>query len=67
MRRAHELPHDSKAQSLVKAVQTMRDRRGVNTKLVVFTESLTTQEYLRRLLVEQAGLDDQEITLFRGD
>ena len=66
VRRAHELPHDSKAQSLIKAVQTKRDRRGVNTKLVVFTESLTTQEYLRRLLVERAGLDDQEITLFRG-
>ena len=66
VRRAHELPHDSKAQSLVKAVQTMGDRRGINTKLVVFTESLTTQEYLRRLLVEQAGLDNAEITLFRG-
>ena len=66
VRRAHELPHDSKAQSLVMAVQTMRDRRGVNTKLVVFTESLTTQEYLRGLLVERAGLDDREITLFRG-
>ena len=66
VRRAHDLPHDSKAQSLIKAVQTKRDRRGVNTKLVVFTESLTTQEYLRLLLVERAGLDDQEITLFRG-
>ena len=66
VRRAHELPHDSKAESLIRAVQTKRDRRGVNTKLVVFTESLTTQEYLRRLLVERAGLDDQEITLFRG-
>ena len=66
VRRAHGLPHDSKAQSLVKAVQTMADRRGANTKLVVFTESLTTQEYLRALLVEQAGLDNEEITLFRG-
>ena len=65
-RRAHALPHDSKAQSLVKAVRTMADRRGANTKLVVFTESLTTQEYLRALLVEQAGLDNEEITLFRG-
>ena len=66
VRRAHALPHDSKAQSLVKAVQTMADRRGANTKLVVFTESLTTQEYLRRLLVERAGLENDEITLFRG-
>ena len=67
VRRAHELPHDSKAQSLVKAVRTIGDRRGGRTKLVVFTESLTTQEYLRGLLVEQAGLDDEEITLFRGN
>ncbi len=66
VRRAHALPHDSKAQSLVKAVRTMGDRRGVKTKLVVFTESLTTQEYLRGLLVEKAGLDNDEITLFRG-
>ena len=66
VRRAHVLPHDSKAQSLVKAVQTMADRRGANTKLVVFTESLTTQEYLRKLLVERAGLENDEITLFRG-
>ncbi len=66
VRRAHGLPHDSKAQSLVKAVRTMADRRGAKTKLVVFTESLTTQEYLRALLVEQAGLDNEEITLFRG-
>ena len=67
VRRAHGLPHDSKAQSLVKAVRTIGNRRGGSTKLVVFTESLTTQEYLRGLLVEQAGLDDGEITLFRGN
>ena len=67
VRRAHALPHDSKAQSLVKAVRTIGTRRGGSTKLVVFTESLTTQEYLRGLLVEQAGLKDDEITLFRGN
>ena len=67
VRRAHALPHDSKAQSLVKAVRTIGKRRGGSTKLVVFTESLTTQEYLRGLLVEQAGLKDDEITLFRGN
>ena len=67
VRRAHELPHDSKAQSLVKAVRTIAKRRGGSTKLVVFTESLTTQEYLRGLLVEQAGLKNDEITLFRGN
>ena len=33
---------------------------------MVFTESLTTQEYLRDLLIEHAALDDGDITLFRG-
>ena len=32
---------------------------------MVFTESITTQEYLRRLLLG-IGLADEEITLFRG-
>ena len=64
--RARSLPHDSKAHSLVKVVRSIGDRRGGNAKLVVFTESLTTQQYLRDLLIEHAGLQDSEITLFRG-
>ncbi len=35
-------------------------------KLVVFTESLTTQDYLRALLVDGGALRDDEITMFRG-
>ena len=66
VRRARSLPHDSKAHSLVKVVRSIGDRCGGNAKLVVFTESLTTQEYLRDLLIEHAGLKDSEITLFRG-
>ena len=66
VRRARSLPHDSKAHSLVKVVRSIGGRRGGNAKLVVFTESLTTQEYLRDLLIEHAGLKDSEITLFRG-
>ena len=66
VRRARSLPHDSKALSLVKVVRSIGDRRGGNAKLVVFTESLTTQGYLRDLLIEHAGLRDNEITLFRG-
>ena len=66
VRRARCLPHDSKAHSLVKVVRSIGDRRGGNAKLVVFTESLTTQQYLRDLLIEHAGLKDSEITLFRG-
>ena len=41
-----------------------RDGRG-SGKAVVFTESITTQEYLRNLLLA-IGLGDEEITLFRG-
>ena len=66
VRRARSLPHDSKAHSLVQVVRSIGDRRGGNAKLVVFTESLTTQEYLRDLLIEHAGLQAGEITLFRG-
>ena len=66
VRRARSLPHDSKAHSLVRLVRSIGRRRGGSAKLVVFTESLTTQEYLRDLLIEHAGLDDGKITLFRG-
>ena len=66
VRRARSLPHDSKAHSLVKVVRSIGDRRGGNAKLVVFTESLTTQQYLRDLLIQHAGLEDSGITLFRG-
>lgn len=66
VRRARSLPHDSKAHSLVKVVRSIGERRGGNARLVVFTESLTTQEYLRDLLIEHAGVEAGEITLFRG-
>ena len=41
-----------------------REGRG-SGKAVVFTESITTQEYLRRLLLD-IGLSDEDVTLFRG-
>ncbi len=66
VRRARSLPHDSKAHSLVKVVRSIGDRCDGNAKLVVFTESLTTQGYLRDLLTRHAGLQEGEITLFRG-
>ena len=65
VRRARALPHDSKAESLVKAVEMVM-ARPERRKVVIFTESLTTQEYLRSLLLEQTKLQDQDITLFRG-
>jgi superfamily II DNA or RNA helicase len=66
--RAHALPHDAKARSFLDAIRVIRglarDGRG-SGKAVVFTESITTQEYLRRLLLD-SGLGDEEVTLFRG-
>jgi superfamily II DNA or RNA helicase len=66
--RARALPDDAKARSFQDAIRVVlelgRDGRG-SGKAVVFTESITTQEYLRTLLLA-VGLRDDEITLFRG-
>ncbi len=66
--RARSLPNDAKARSFQEAIKVVldlgRDGRG-SGKAVVFTESITTQEYLRRLLLD-IGLQDDDITLFRG-
>ncbi len=65
---AESLPHDSKAQALLEALTMLRRRQqqGLSSgKAVVFTESLTTQDYLYTLLRE-AGYPSDEITLFRG-
>lgn len=67
--RARSLPHDAKARSFQEAIKVIFDlaRGGQGSgKAVVFTESITTQEYLLKLL-RNIGLDDEEITLFRGD
>jgi hypothetical protein len=67
-RRARELPHDSKAEAMKRAVRIVLERaeRGEGKgKLVIFTESLATQDYLRELLLE-TGVDQGEITVFRG-
>ena len=66
--RAQSLPNDAKARSFQEAIKVIldlgRDGRG-SGKAVVFTESITTQEYLRRLLLA-IGLGDEDVTLFRG-
>lgn len=66
--RARSLPNDAKARSFQEAIKVIldlgRERRG-SGKAVVFTESITTQEYLRRLLLA-IGLGEDDITLFRG-
>ena len=66
-RRARALPRDSKADSLVRAVRLVMARPEDRRKVVIFTESLTTQDYLRKLLLDhQTELVDGDITLFRG-
>ena len=66
--RARSLPDDAKARSFQEAIKVMLDLgqegRG-SGKAVVFTESITTQEYLRQLLLN-IGLGEDDITLFRG-
>jgi superfamily II DNA/RNA helicase len=66
--RARSLPDDAKAQRFQEAIKVILDLgqngRG-SGKAVVFTESITTQDYLRSLLLT-TGLRDDEITLFRG-
>ena len=66
VRRAKALPADSKAESLVKVVQLVMARAPDRRKVLIFTESLTTQSYLADLLVRKTGLSEQDITLFRG-
>ena len=66
VQRARALPQDSKAASLVQAVRLVVDRPPDRRKVVIFTESLTTQDYLRDLLLRETSLRDEDITLFRG-
>ncbi|MGE4053998.1 MAG: SNF2-related protein [Vicinamibacterales bacterium] len=68
VKRAKSLPHDAKARSFQDAIRVVLDlgRRGEGSgKAVVFTESITTQEYIRKLLLDM-GLNDEDVTLFRG-
>ncbi len=67
--RARELGHDSKARRLIEALRFVQDRgsQGLGSgKAVIFTESLTTQDYLRGLLLEH-GYQRGDVTVFRGD
>ena len=67
--RANSLAADSKAQALLSAVNLVlsRAKHGEGSgKLVIFTESLATQDYLRDLLRESRLVGDEEVTIFRG-
>jgi hypothetical protein len=68
--RLERLETDSKAQALLLALGVLdaeAARGQTSGKLVIFTESLATQDYLRALLVGAGKVPDGEITLFRGD
>ncbi len=68
-RRSASLPHDSKARCLLDTLRVIRERAASDQgtgRAIVFTESLTTQRYLRDLLLEN-GYGSEDITLFRGD
>src|SRR4029077_6787467 len=67
--RANALSSDSKARALLQAVGLVLRRAGEGKgsgKVVIFTESLTTQDYLRDLLLQSRLVDDEGITIFRG-
>jgi hypothetical protein len=69
VKRARALPTDSKALALVRAVKLVMEQGAAGKssgKVVIFTESLTTQAYLRRLLIDSRVLADDDVTLFRG-
>lgn len=66
--RADAIGVDTKARQLVAACKLARERGRTGEgsgKIVIFTESLATQQYLREVLVG-AGWDDDDITLFSG-
>jgi adenine-specific DNA-methyltransferase len=66
--RASSLTHDSKARRLLDALRIVRERgeQGSGSgKAVIFTEALSTQDYLKRLLIAE-GYHAEDVTLFRG-
>jgi hypothetical protein len=67
--RARTLPMDSKAQELLRAIRFVIDRaeHGRSSgKVVIFTEYLDTQDYLRDLLIDSRLVGESDITIFRG-
>lgn len=68
--RTRDLDTDSKAETLLQALRFVQQRAADGTgsgKLVIFTESIATQEYLRDLLIGSGLLGEDDVTLFRGD
>ena len=70
IRRAKAIPRESKANCLLEVLKVVRERGETGTgtgKVVIFTESLKTQEFLYDLLTTNGhGFRPDEVTLFRG-
>jgi len=67
--RADAIGVDSKATQLIHAVRLVRERFAAGDgsgKLVIFTESLATQDYLGEILAGSGVVEGDEITCFRG-
>jgi hypothetical protein len=65
--RARELgAEDGKFRALLQALRQVLDRTEGARKMVIFTESRVTQEYLRERLVESRLVSNAHITLFSG-
>ena len=70
IQRARALPTDSKAKALLRAIRLVAEQAehgNSRGKVVIFTESLTTQQYIRQLLLDDGVVGDRDVTLFRGD
>jgi hypothetical protein len=63
---AESLHHDSKAEKLLEVMNVIGERASDRRRVVIFTESLVTQDYVRSLLVQKGGFQPEEITLFKG-
>ena len=66
---AKRIKTNAKIKSLKTAVEVafnMQRERGINEKVVIFTESKRTQKYIAEELIS-AGYDDDDIVLFNGE
>lgn len=66
IQRAENLPRDSKADKLLEVMRIIGERPSERRRVVIFTESLVTQDYLQKVLMARGGYAPESITLFRG-
>ena len=64
IQRAETLPRDSKADKLLEVMRIIGERPPERRRVVIFTESLLTQDYIQKVLLERGGYAAEAITLF---